>query len=68
MERDTSKNNRKLLPPNDLTGKFDSNVHEAVAIASDKHSKPGAVIDELRRSYLRNEQLLRAAHIRVAGS
>jgi molecular chaperone GrpE len=46
---------------------FNSNLHEAVAMAKHEGSEPGIVVDELRRGYLWNNQLLRAAQVRVAG-
>ena len=46
---------------------FDHNMHEAVAIAKQKGSESGIVVDELRRGYLWNNELLRPAQVRVAG-
>jgi Molecular chaperone GrpE (heat shock protein) len=46
---------------------FNHDLHEAVAMAKHKGSEPGTVIDELRRGYLWNNELLRAAQVRVAG-
>ena len=45
---------------------FDHNLHEAVAMMKHEGSEPGIVVDELRRGYLRNNELLRAAQVRVA--
>jgi molecular chaperone GrpE (heat shock protein) len=45
---------------------FDHNLQEAVAIVKQKGSKPGTVIDELRRRYLWNNELLRPAQLQVA--
>jgi molecular chaperone GrpE len=45
---------------------FDHNLQEAVAIVKQKGSKPGTVIDELRRGYLWNNELLRPAQVQVA--
>ncbi len=45
---------------------FDHNLQEAVALAKQNGSKPGTVIDELRRGYLWNNELLRPAQVRVA--
>ena len=45
---------------------FNHNLHEAVAMAKHKGSKPGIVLDELRRGYLWNNELLRPAQVRVA--
>lgn len=46
---------------------FNHDLHEAVAMAKHKGSEPGTVIDELRRGYLWNNELLRPAQVRVAG-
>jgi molecular chaperone GrpE len=46
---------------------FNHNLHEAVAIAKHEGSEPGTVVDELRRGYLWNNELLRTAQVRVAG-
>ena len=45
---------------------FDHNLHDAVAMVKQKGSKPGTVVEELRRGYLWNSQLLRPAQVRVA--
>jgi molecular chaperone GrpE len=46
---------------------FNNNLHEAVTMAKHEGSEPGIVVDELRRGYLWNNELLRAAQVRVAG-
>jgi len=46
---------------------FNHNLHEAVAKAKHEGSEAGTVVDELRRGYLWNGELLRAAQVRVAG-
>ena len=46
---------------------FDHNLHEAVAMVKHKNKESGTVVDELRRGYLWNNELLRAAQVRVAG-
>jgi molecular chaperone GrpE len=46
---------------------FNHDLHEAVAMVKHKGSEPGTVIDELRRGYLWNNELLRPAQVRVAG-
>jgi molecular chaperone GrpE len=54
--------------PFESAGKpFDHNLHEAVAIAKQKGAEPGTIMDELRRGYLWNNELLRPAQVRVAG-
>lgn len=45
---------------------FDPQLHEAVAVKSDRHLKPGIIVDELRKGYLWNDALLRPAQVRVA--
>jgi molecular chaperone GrpE len=45
---------------------FDPTRHEAVATASGSDAAPGTVVDEAGRGYLWNDQLLRAARVRVA--
>jgi molecular chaperone GrpE len=45
---------------------FDHNRHEAVAVAPRNGNDSGTVTDEIRRGYLWNTDLLRAAHVRVA--
>jgi molecular chaperone GrpE len=56
-----------VLPFESAGRPFDHDLHEAVAMAKHKGSEPGTVIDELRRGYLWNNELLRAAQVRVAG-
>ena len=54
--------------PFESAGKiFDHDLHEAVAMAKYEGSEPGTVVDELRRGYLWNNELLRPAQVRVAG-
>jgi molecular chaperone GrpE len=45
---------------------FDHNLHEAVAMVKQKGSEQGIIIDELRRGYLINDELLRTAQVRVS--
>jgi molecular chaperone GrpE len=45
---------------------FNPHRHEAVAVAEQENREPGTVVDELRRGYLWNNELLRAAQVRVA--
>ncbi len=45
---------------------FDHDRHEAVAMAEHEDLDPGTVVDEMRRGYLWNSQLLRPAQVRVA--
>ncbi|MCX6150321.1 MAG: nucleotide exchange factor GrpE [Ignavibacteriales bacterium] len=56
-----------VLPFGSVGTPFDHNLHDAVAVAKHKGSKPGTVVDELCRGYLWNNQLLRPAQVRVAG-
>jgi molecular chaperone GrpE len=46
---------------------FNHNLHEAVAMAKHEGGEQGVVVDELRRGYLWNNELLRPAQVRVAG-
>jgi molecular chaperone GrpE len=46
---------------------FNPDRHEAVAMAEHEDSEAGTVVDELRRGYLWNNELLRPAQVRVAG-
>ena len=57
----------RVLPFKSVGTPFNHDLHEAVAMAKHKGSEPGTVIDELRRGYLWNNELLRAAQVRVAG-
>ena len=45
---------------------FDHNMHEAVAMIKHEGGESGTVVDELRRGYLWNNELLRHAQVRVA--
>jgi molecular chaperone GrpE len=45
---------------------FNHDLHEAVAMAGHEDCEPGTVVDELRRGYLWNNELLRHAQVRVA--
>jgi molecular chaperone GrpE len=56
-----------VLPFESVGTPFDHNLHEAVAMAKHEGSEPGTVVDELRRGYLWNNELLRHAQVRVAG-
>jgi molecular chaperone GrpE len=57
-----------VLPFESVGTPFNHDLHEAVAMAKHKDSKPGTVLDELRRGYLWNNVLLRPAQVRVAGT
>lgn len=46
---------------------FTPELHEAVAVAETEDVASGAIVDELRRGYLWNDELLRPAQVRVAG-
>ncbi len=46
---------------------FNHDLHEAVSMEKHAGSESGTVIDELRRGYLWNNELLRAAQVRVVG-
>ena len=44
-----------------------TDLHEAVAVTEQEDVQPGIVVDELRRGYRWNNELLRHAQVRVAG-
>ncbi len=56
-----------VLPFESVGKQFNHDLHEAVAMAEHEGNDPGAVVDELRRGYLWNNELLRPAQVRVAG-
>jgi molecular chaperone GrpE len=45
---------------------FDHNIHDAVAVDKRTGVDPDIVIDEVRRGYFLNDDLLRAAQVRVS--
>jgi molecular chaperone GrpE len=54
--------------PFETVGKsFNHDMHEAVAMTPHDGTDPGIVIDEFRRGYLWQDELLRPAQVRVAG-
>jgi len=55
-----------VIPFESIGTNFDHNLHEAVATIKLEGSEPGIVVDELCRGYLRNNELLRPAQVRVA--
>ena len=55
-----------VLPFKSVGAPFNHNLHEAVAMVKHTGSEPGTVVDELRRGYLWNNELLRPAQVRVA--
>jgi molecular chaperone GrpE len=57
---------RGVTPMETAGARFDPNLHEAVAYQTSEGCEDGDVIDELRRGYLFDEELLRAAMVRVA--
>jgi len=46
---------------------FDHNLHEAVSMATHEGGEPRTVMNVLRPGYLLNNELLRAAQVRVSG-
>lgn len=56
-----------VLPFNSIGTPFDHNLHEAVAMDEQDGSESGTVVEELRRGYRWNNELLRPAQVRVAG-
>jgi molecular chaperone GrpE len=55
-----------VLPFESVGSPFNHDFHEAVAMTKHTASKSGTVVDELRRGYLWNSELLRHAQVRVA--
>ncbi len=55
-----------ILPFISVGTPFNHDLHEAVAMAKHNGSVPGTVVDELRRGYLWNNEVLRHAQVRVA--
>jgi molecular chaperone GrpE len=55
-----------VLPFESMGTPFNHDLHEAVATTKHSASEPGTVVDELRRGYLWNKELLRPAQVRVA--
>jgi molecular chaperone GrpE len=55
-----------VVPFESTGSSFNHDRHEAVAIADHEDREPGTVVEELRRGYLWNKELLRAAQVRVA--
>lgn len=56
-----------VIPFESVGAPFNPHVHEAVVMVRHEGSKPGTVVDEIRRGYQWNNALLRAAQVRVAG-
>lgn len=56
----------EVFPFESVGATFDHNLHDAVALAKNEESKPGTIVDELRRGYIWNNELLRAAQVRVS--
>ena len=56
-----------VVPFESVGTPFDHNLHEAAAMVEHEDVEPGTVVDELRRGYLWNNELLRTAQVRVAG-
>ena len=57
---------RGVTPIDTAGARFDPNLHEAVAYQASEGHEDEDVIDEVRRGYLFDEELLRAAMVRVA--
>jgi len=55
-----------VVPFDSVGMPFTHTRHEAVAVADHEDAEPGTVVDELRRGYLWNNELLRPAQVRVA--
>lgn len=55
-----------VLPFESVGKPFNHDLHEAVVMTRQAASDSGTVVDELRRGYLWNDELLRPAQVRVA--
>ncbi len=55
-----------VRPVSSVGKKFDPELHQAVAVATRAEVEHGTIVDELRRGYLWNNKLLRAAQVRIA--
>jgi molecular chaperone GrpE len=55
-----------VIPFESVGTPFDHNRHEAVAMVNQENGESGIVVDELRRGYFWNNELLRTAQVRVA--
>ncbi len=57
----------QAVVPFDSVGKqFTPELHDAVAVSRKGRASPGTILEEVRRGYLWNDQLLRPAQVRVA--
>lgn len=56
-----------VIPFETIGKSFNHDLHEAVAMVQHEGCDPGIVIDEFRRGYLWQDELLRPAQVRVAG-
>jgi molecular chaperone GrpE len=57
----------QCVRPLDSVGKlFTPDLYEAVAVTEDEDVESGTIIEDLRRGYLWNNELLRPAQVRVA--
>jgi molecular chaperone GrpE len=59
--------NLGVIPIDSLGTQFDPDLHEAVSIVEQEVVDQGTVIDEMRRGYLWENELLRPAQVTVAG-
>lgn len=50
----------------DSTGKFDPNLHEAVAHISDESLEKNTIVEVLQKGYLRNDKVVRHSMVKVA--
>lgn len=55
-----------VVPFESIGTAFNPDRHEAIAMVEDEDREPGTVVDEVRRGYLRDNELLRPAQVRVA--
>ena len=59
--------NQGVHPFESVGKQFTPELHEAVTMTEDEYVEPGTIIEDLRRGYLWNNELLRPAQVRVAG-
>src|SRR5476651_11072 len=54
------------VKPVDISGKFDPNLHQAIAEVPGNGKLPGAIVDVVQTGYMIGERLLRPAMVTVA--
>jgi molecular chaperone GrpE len=59
-------NEQGVHPFESVGRQFTPELHDAVAVSRDAQAEPGTILQELRRGYLWNNDLLRPAQVQVA--